>query len=126
MALTSWKGNIVRKQDIYIAKNYLTADELDTLNRFVVVFLEAAELRVKNREDITITFWREHLERIILTNDKEILHDKGSLSNKEMEVIVTQKYESFDKRRKQREAEKADAEELKELEDLEQKLKYKK
>ncbi|MFZ0595750.1 MAG: RhuM family protein, partial [Flavobacterium sp.] len=35
MSLTNWKGNIVRKQDIYIAKNYLTVDEIDTLNRFV-------------------------------------------------------------------------------------------
>jgi hypothetical protein len=49
MALTSWKGTIVRKQDIYIAKNYLTEDEVDSLNRFIVVFLETAELRAKNR-----------------------------------------------------------------------------
>jgi hypothetical protein len=38
MALTSWKGKVVRKQDIYIAKNYLTEDEIDNLNRFVTVF----------------------------------------------------------------------------------------
>jgi hypothetical protein len=54
MNLTSWKGSVVRKQDIYIAKNYLTQDEIDTLNRLVVIFLESAELRVKNRKDITI------------------------------------------------------------------------
>ena len=40
MNLTAWKGNVVRKQDIYIAKNYLTKDEIDTLNRLVIVFLE--------------------------------------------------------------------------------------
>lgn len=56
MNLTSWKGSIVRKQDIYIAKNYLTHDEIDTLNRLVVIFLESAELRAKNRMDITIDF----------------------------------------------------------------------
>jgi len=50
MALTSWKGGIVRKQDIYTAKNYLTKDEIDTLNRLVVIFLETAELRAKNRQ----------------------------------------------------------------------------
>lgn len=49
MALTNWKGSIVRKQDIFTAKNYLTEDEIDSLNRFVVVFLETAELRAKNR-----------------------------------------------------------------------------
>ncbi len=47
MGLTSWKGSIVRKQDIYTAKNYLDADEIDTLNRLVVIFLETAELRAK-------------------------------------------------------------------------------
>lgn len=50
MGLTSWAGAVVRKQDIVIAKNYLTADELDSLNRFVSVFLETAELRAKNRQ----------------------------------------------------------------------------
>ncbi len=54
MNLTSWKGSIVRKQDIFIAKNYLTEDEIDTLNRLVVIFLESAELRAKNRMDITM------------------------------------------------------------------------
>ena len=79
MALTSWKGTIVRKQDIYIAKNYLNQDELDNLNRFVTVFLETAELRAKNRQDITIDFWRDSVDKIIALNDKELL-DKGSIS----------------------------------------------
>ena len=61
MALTSWQGSIVRKQDIFIAKNYLTESEIDSLNRLVVIFLETAELRVKNRQDITLNFWQENL-----------------------------------------------------------------
>ncbi len=48
--LLGWKGNRVRKQDILIAKNYLTEDEIDTLNRLVVIFLETAELRAKSRQ----------------------------------------------------------------------------
>jgi hypothetical protein len=71
MALTSFKGSVVRKQDIYIAKNYLTADEIDSLNRFVVVFLETAELRAKNRQQITMSFWHENVDRIIEFNDKK-------------------------------------------------------
>ncbi len=70
MAITSFKGNIVRKQDIYTAKNYLNEDEIDSLNRFVVVFLETAELRAKNRQDITMDFWRSNIDRIIEFNDK--------------------------------------------------------
>src|SRR5699024_10733443 len=54
MGLTSWKGTVVRKQDVIIAKNYLTHDELDSLNRLVVIFLETAEFRAKNRQDLKI------------------------------------------------------------------------
>ena len=53
MALTHWNGSRVRKGDVIIAKNYLTADEIDTLNRLVVIFLEQAELRIKQRKDLS-------------------------------------------------------------------------
>jgi len=49
MGLTTWKGSIVRKGDIIVAKNYLSEDEIDTLNRLVTIFLENAELRVNRR-----------------------------------------------------------------------------
>jgi hypothetical protein len=76
MALTSWKGSVVRKQDIYTAKNYLTADEIDSLNRFVMVFLETAELRAKGRQDITVSFWRGNIDKIIDLNDKKLLNHR--------------------------------------------------
>lgn len=123
MALTSWEGGIVRKQDIYIAKNYLTADELDSLNRFVMVFLETAELRAKNRQDITTQFWRENINKIIELNDKIVLAHKGSVSNAEMKEAVTAIYESFDNRRKIAEADNADKQDIDELKQLEQSLK---
>jgi hypothetical protein len=123
MALTNRKGSFVRKQDVFIAKNYLTEDELDSLNRFVVVFLEAAELRVKKRKALTIEFWKEHLEQIIQSNDGELLLNKGAISHQEMEAIIDQRYESFDKRRKDWEALEADRADLEMLEQIEQELK---
>jgi len=123
MALTSWKGSIVRKQDIYIAKNYLTKDEIDTLNRLVVIFLETAELRAKNRKDITIDFWRENVDKILELNDRQILNHKGKISNKEMEQLVGKIYDDFNERRKKYEAELADKEDLKEIEEIAKKLK---
>jgi hypothetical protein len=125
MALTSWKGKVVRKQDITIAKNYLNADEIDTLNRLVVIFLETAELRAKNREDLTTHFWRENVDRLITFNDKPRFAGKGSVSNEMMEERVRELYETFDARRKAFEAEAADKQDLKELENLESKLKDK-
>lgn len=126
MNLTSWKGSIVRKQDIYIAKNYLTHDEIDTLNRLVVIFLESAELRAKNRMDITMDFWRENVDKILDFQDKKILTHAGSISKVEMEKQVLEIYKSFDERRKEFEALQADKEDLEELRKLEQEIKSKK
>ncbi|MCG2830168.1 MAG: virulence RhuM family protein [Desulfobacteraceae bacterium] len=123
MSLTSWKGAIVRKQDIYIAKNYLTEDEIDSLNRFVVVFLETAELRAKNRQDITIKFWQENTNRIIELNDKELLTHKGSISKVQMEKQVNDVYEKFNAKRKITEAQLADNQDFEELKQLEEKIK---
>lgn len=126
MALTSFKGSVVRKQDIYTAKNYLSSDEIDSLNRFVVVFLETAELRAKNRQQITMNFWQENVDRIIEFNEKPVLNHKGSISHTEMEKKVEIVYEQFDKRRKSLEAKSADAQDLEELKKLEQKINIKK
>lgn len=123
MALTSWKGTIVRKQDIFIAKNYLEHDEIDTLNRLVVIFLETAELRAKNRMDITMHFWKENVNRILEFNDQKILQGLGSISNAIMEKKVREIYATFDAKRKMSEAKTADEEDLKELKQLEEKIK---
>ena len=122
MALTSWKGSVVRKQDITTAKNYLEADELDTLNRLVTIFLETAELRAKNRTDITLRFWKENVDKILVLSDKAILKNAGKVSKAQMETQVREVYSDFDKKRKTQEAAQAD---LKELEDLQNLLKKK-
>jgi hypothetical protein len=123
MALTSWKGGVVRKEDVYIAKNYLTEDEIDSLNRFVMVFLETAELRAKNRQDITTDFWRENIDKIIAFNDKPLLNHRGSVSHEQMKHKVDLIYEDFNAQRKRDEAKKADGQDLEELKQLESKIK---
>ncbi len=125
MNLTSWKGSVVRKQDIYIAKNYLTVDEIDTLNRLVVIFLESAELRAKERLDITMNFWRENVNRILEFQDKNVLKNAGSISNAEMEAKVIEIYEKFNNRSKEFEALQADQTDMEELKQLEEKIKTK-
>jgi len=126
MALTAWKGGRVRKQDIFIAKNYLSNDEIDILNRLVVIFLETAELRVKERIDITMKFWTENIDKILDFNNKPLLTNKGSISNKAMEEKVREIYILFDKKRKTYEAVQADIKDLEELKALENKVKGKK
>jgi hypothetical protein len=123
MALTSWKGKVVRKQDIYIAKNYLNEDELDSLNRMVVIFLEVAELQAKGRKDITMTFWRENADAVIALNKKSLLVGKGNVSNEQMEKFADAVYEDFNIKRKSFELQQADAQDMEELMLLEGKIK---
>jgi len=123
MGIESYKGKVVRKQDIYTAKNYLSEDELDSLNRFVVVFLETAELRAKNRQDITMDFWQSNIDRIIEFNDKKLLKGYGSISHEQMKNMVTKVYEIFDSKRKVLDAQEADNQDMKELKQLEERVK---
>ena len=123
MGLTSWKGNIVRKQDVIIAKNYLTSDELDSLNRLVVIFLEMAEFRAKNRKDLTMNYWRDNVDKILLANEQPILLGAGTVSTTQMEEFAHKVYDEFHARRKMQEALDADAEDMQQLFELEQEIK---
>lgn len=123
MGLTSWKGSIVRKQDIIIAKNYLNEDEIDTLNRLTTMFLESAELRVKERKDLTLNFWRTNVDALLTFHGKDILNGKGSVSASEMEIQVDNIYEEFNARRKKAEALQADIEDAKLIEEVIKKTK---
>ena len=116
MGLTSWKGRIVRKGDIVVAKNYLTQDELDMLNRLVSVFLDVAEIQVKRRTDLTLPFWRGNVDRLIQAQDLTLLTGGGSVSNETMEDSVRETYAVFDARRKAADARAADEADLKALE----------
>ena len=126
MGLTTWKGSIVRKGDIIVAKNYLEAEEIDKLNRIVNLFLESAELRVKERKDLTLDFWRENVKGLLSFQGLDILTNNGSVSNLQMEEHVRGVYAQFDARRKSYEAQLADEEDLKLLDDLEKEIKERK
>ena len=115
MNLTSWKGKIVRKQDIYTSKNYLTEDELDSLNRIVTIFLESAELRPKMRNDLTMHYWEENVDKLITDHDLPLLDDKGICSHKQMEKQVEEVYIEFDNRRKAYDAQQADKQDEEEI-----------
>lgn len=122
MALTSWSGSRVRKHDILTAKNYLSEDEVDTLNRLVVIFLEQAELRVKDRHALSLGYWRDNVDRLLAFNEKPILKGPGTMSHAAMKTIVEERYDQFDANRRADEVRQADADDLKALEDAAKKL----
>ncbi|WP_439535847.1 virulence RhuM family protein [Methyloversatilis sp.] len=121
--LLNWQGARVRKQDILVAKNYLTEDEIDTLNRLVVIFLETAELRTKRREEIRMSFWRQNVDQIIAGNGFPVLTHAGKVSHAQMERTTSALYDDYDQRRKQDEARQADEQDEAELQALENTLK---
>ena len=118
-----WQGAQVRKQDIVVAKNYLTEDEIDTLNRLVTIFLETAELRTKRREEIRMGFWLQNVGQIIGSNGFPVLTHAGKASHEQMEQVTGARYVEYDQRRKREEARQADAQDEAELKALENTLK---
>ena len=122
--LLTWKGVRVRKQDIVVAKNYLTEDEIDTLNRLVVIFLETAELRAKRQTITSMDFWRENVGQIIISNGFPLMEGAGSISHARMEQQIAPLFLDYDQRRKAHEAQAADALDEAELKALEQQIKH--
>jgi hypothetical protein len=121
--LLAWKGKKVHKADILVAKNYLTEDEIDTLNRLVVIFLETAELRAKSKQETRMAFWKQNVDQIITLNGFPLLTDAGSISHAQMEMHMGELYVQFDQDRKRQEAIAADQQDDAELQALENTLK---
>ncbi|HQF90539.1 MAG TPA: virulence RhuM family protein [Synergistaceae bacterium] len=124
--LRAWTGHRVRRHDILVAKNYLTEEEIDTLNRLVVIFLETAELRAKRQTVTTMAFWRENVAQIIVANGFPLLAGAGSVSHARVESHVTPLFLDYEQRRKTQEAQEADAQDEAELKALEHRIKDRK
>ena len=106
-----------------MAKNYLTHDELDSLNRLAVIFLESAELRVKNHQDLTLVFWRKNVDALLTFNGFEVLDGYGNRSHRQAQAVAYEQYGTFHARRKSAKQKQADNEDWQELQALENELK---
>ncbi|QQR83633.1 virulence RhuM family protein [Candidatus Peregrinibacteria bacterium] len=82
MGLTSTSGKKLQKKDVFVAKNYLTEDELEELNLIVDQYLSFAELQAKNNKAMRMEDWIRKLDDFLRLNEKEILQNKGVLSKK--------------------------------------------
>ncbi|MDL2285650.1 virulence RhuM family protein [Desulfovibrio sp. OttesenSCG-928-F07] len=100
MGLSSWKGEVVRKADITVAKNYLSAGEIDSLNRIVVMWLDYAEDQAKRRKGIFLKDWSEKLDDFLRFNEREVLPNAGKVSRKAADAHADAEYEFFAARRR--------------------------
>lgn len=98
MGLTSWKNSpngAIRKSDVTVAKNYLSADELDMYNRIVEMYLNFAEFQAKSKKIMTQKDWIEKLHGFLTMNDREILRDNGKITAKFAETLAIGEYEKY-------------------------------
>ncbi|TVQ23652.1 MAG: hydroxyacid dehydrogenase [Spirochaetaceae bacterium] len=101
MGLTSWKGDEVRKSDITVAKNYLTADEISGLNRIVTMWLDYAEDQARRRKRVFMQDWEQKLDEFLRFNDRDVLPNAGSVSKHAADEHAAGEYEEFSLRRRE-------------------------
>ena len=77
---TTRPGGIIRKEDVTVAKNYLTADELQVLNRVVTLYLDYAELQALERQPMTMRGWITKLDEFLAVSGRKRLNNPGSVS----------------------------------------------
>jgi hypothetical protein len=99
MGLTSWKnvktGGKVIRTDVLIAKNYLSKEEIDTLNRLVSMYLDMAELRARKHVPMTMEDWEKRLDSFLVFNDMGILQGPGNVSAQEAKEHALGEFEKF-------------------------------
>jgi len=100
MGLTAWSGGRVLKRDVPTAKNYLDTQEIDTLNRIVVMFLDQAEFRAQRRQDIKMGDWVGSLDKFLRDTELPVLEGAGSVSQEAARSWAESQYGHFVERRR--------------------------
>lgn len=95
MGLTSWKGAVVRKGDVDIAKNYLSKDEIEALNRIVVMYLDYAEDMAKQHIPMHMADWENKLNDFLKFYGRKILDNAGSVTAEEAKNKAYAEYQKF-------------------------------
>jgi len=92
---TTRPGGIIRKEDVTIAKNYLTEDELQTLNRIVTLYLEFAELKAMQRRPMTMRDWISKLDEFLKISGQKLLDHAGKISAEVAKSKAEQEYRQY-------------------------------
>jgi hypothetical protein len=122
MGLTAWKGAVVRKADVTVAKNYLNHEEIAELNRIVTMWLDFAEDQARRRKQVFLTDWESKLNEFLRFNERAVLDDKGSVSKATADGRAEAEYEEFAARRRALLEAEAEREQRQALEDAARKL----
>lgn len=122
LGLTTFKGDKPTKQETEIAKNYLTENELNILNRMVTAYLELAELQALNQKPMYMKDWIERLDDFLKMTGNEVLENAGTISHEQALKKAKEEYEKFKELNKNT-LSKAEEHFLKQIENTNKKLK---
>lgn len=104
MGLTAFKGVKVRKSDVIVAKNYMTQEEISTLNLIVNMYLDYAELQAKQHRVMHMAEWETKLNQFLQFNGREVLQNFGTVKREVAEALAVTEYEKYDAHRRMIEA----------------------
>jgi len=104
MGLTSFKGVKVRRGDVTVAKNYMTHEEISTLNLIVNMYLDYAELQAKGHNPMHMADWESKLGDFLRFNGREVLENFGTVKQEVAEKLALEQYEQYDAKRRVLEA----------------------
>lgn len=98
MGLTTWKNapdGRIRKSDVTVAKNYLSEQEIHSLELLSTAFVDMAELRAERHQLMSMKDWKEQLVKFLSFNDRDILPDAGRISHEQAEEKAFGEYEKY-------------------------------
>ena len=98
MGLTTWRGAMPTKHEAEIAKNYLTEEEVDMLNRIVNLYLDFAELQAKSHVPMYMKDWIKKLDDFLTLSRKELLTHSGTVSAEVAKLKADTEYDRFRER----------------------------
>lgn len=122
IGLTAWKAGSVRKGDVTVAKNYLTAEEITELNRIVVMFLDFAEDQARRPRQVFLNDWKTRLDDFLRFNEPGVLPDAGRVTPEAADRKAAEEYEKFAARRRAQLEAEGEADRLRQLEAAAEKL----
>ena len=95
LGLTNFKGNYITQNDVGIAKNYLSEDELKQLNLIVTLYLDFAELQANNGRLMKMNDWIQKLDDFLKISEKELLKNAGTVSHKQAIEKANEEYQKY-------------------------------
>jgi len=98
MGLTTWHGAMPTKHEAEIAKNYLSEEEVDTLNRIINLYLDFAELQAKSHVPMYMKDWIQKLDDFLKLSGKELLNHAGGVSAEVAKIKANEEYDKFRER----------------------------